>query len=445
VRLSGPNVLQCLHTVFQVNDQQILHPPTHPHAIFGSLHLYGINSPVPCELYLWPNGHSYTGQMVAEFHTLGSLPLLDALLNSLCGVGARMAQPGEFTLRAFLSGRIDLTQAEAVLGVIDAANPQEFNVSVAQLAGGLARPMHRLREMLLDLLAHLEAGFDFADEDLPFITPEELLSQLAEASKNVAQMAAQMESRGTTQTAVRAVLIGEPNSGKSSLFNALTCKAGALVSEQPGTTRDYLVAELDFDGRKCQLIDTAGIEAKSFYPVGATAVPEQAAQEAAQEQIHQAHVHLLCLDATRPLDAWEQNELARDDKSHEIVVWTKIDAVPSEAALPVFDTTNQAIIFTSSLTGQGLDRLRDELRRIVLGAEFITSDVVMSTAARCHESIHRAGESLHRAQDLASSQGGEELIAAEIRTALEELGKIIGAVYTDDVLDRIFSRFCVGK
>ncbi len=154
------------------------------------------------------------------------------------------------------------------MGVIEASDQRELQVAAAQLAGGLAGPLHHLRDMLLELLAHLEAGFDFADEDLPFITTEQLQSRLDEAAENVARLAAQMESRGTVQTAVRAVLLGQPNTGKSSLFNALTRKEQALVSETPGTTRDYLVAELDFDGRKCQLIDTAGFHDMPTTSVG---------------------------------------------------------------------------------------------------------------------------------------------------------------------------------
>ena len=155
----------------------------HAQAIGGSLELAGISAAVPCDLFFWPRGRSYTSQLVAEFHTLGSPPLLEATLKSLCAAGARMAERGEFTLRAFLSGRIDLTQAEAVLGVIEAPDQRELQVATAQLAGGLAGPLHHLRDMLLELLAHLEAGFDFADEDLPFITTEQLQGRLDEAAE----------------------------------------------------------------------------------------------------------------------------------------------------------------------------------------------------------------------------------------------------------------------
>ena len=367
---------------------------------------------------------------MAEFHTLGSPPILEALLAALCASGARLAQPGEFTLRAFLTGRIDLTQAEAVLGVVDAADPGQLQVATAQLAGGLAGPLHKLRDALLELLAHLEAGFDFADEDLPFITSQELQLRLDDAAETAAQLAVQIESRAAVETTVRAVLFGQPNTGKSSLFNALARKHQALVSDTPGTTRDYLLADLDFDGRKCQLIDTAGFRPTGDCPdfrghrrgtaakqwsavVGENgtvpfrrttlSAPDLTAQATAAEQLARADVRLLCLDVTRPMDAWEQAELARDDSSR-IVVCTKADALADANVahlLRRLHLDQRPAVVTSSVTGQGLDLLRAELRQMTLAAETAPGDVVPCTAARCQESIHRAGESLENARRLA--------------------------------------------
>jgi tRNA modification GTPase len=212
LRISGPQAIECVSQFFYADDAKKLpldgrccmvkamesanppsaiHHPPFPHAIAGSLCVPELHSPLPCDVYVWsdafgrkhlatsdaggtpaPQVRSYTGQPVVEIHTLGSPPLLQVLLRTLCAAGARLAGPGEFTLRAFLAGRLDLTQAEAVLGVIDANDSRELNTALGQLAGGLARPLHRVRDALLDLLAHVEAGFDFADEELPFITRE---------------------------------------------------------------------------------------------------------------------------------------------------------------------------------------------------------------------------------------------------------------------------------
>ena len=416
-----------------------------PTAIVGAMRLPGILSPLPCELYLWPRGRSYTGQPVAEIHTFGSPPLLEAVLKALCAAGGRPAEPGEFTLRAFLAGRIDLTQAEAVLGVIDAAGACQANVALRQLAGGLAGPLHRLRDALLDLLAHLEAGFDFADEDLPFLTPAQLQRQLGQSASTVARLERQMASRGESAEQLRVVLTGRPNTGKSSLFNALLGRVGALVSEHPGTTRDYLTAELSLDGVTCQLIDTAGVGeemATAGVSQGPAADLQQAAAAVSAEQSRQAHTRILCLDSTRPPDARQCDEVAQAACGACIVIWTKVDAGEPGEFYPRF---YPPAIATSSVTGQGIGELREAIRGAVLSTSLAGADVVPGTAVRCRHSLAASAACLKRARKLARQGHAEELVAAEIRTALEELGKVVGAVYTEDVLDRIFSRFCIGK
>lgn len=457
VRVSGPEAVACLSRLFLRNDGCPLATPPRAEVVAGALRLPGVHSPLPCDAYLWPDGRSYTGQPVVEIHTFGSPPLLDAVLRSLCAAGARLAGRGEFTLRAFLAGRIDLTQAEAVLGVIDAGDPRELNVALAQLAGGLAHPLRRLRDALLDLLAHLEAGFDFADEDLAFISRDELDAQLSAAIREIAAIEAQMTSRADASHAVRAVLVGRPNAGKSSLLNVLADRSAALISEHPGTTRDYLTAELDLDGVKCQLIDTAG-----FWDTSGRANEtgiDAAAASIAVEQRRDAQIELLCLESGRTFDAWEAHELMRTTAASRIVVLTKCDltsettpasrakeAIASLRDSPDAQTESDAwvVLETSSRTGAGIAVLRDTLRRQAMAAGRRDGDVVAGTAVRCAESLRLAGECLQRASRVAAAEQ-DELAAAEIRAALVELGKVVGAVYTEDVLDRIFSRFCVGK
>jgi tRNA modification GTPase len=269
LRLSGPRVARCLQLCFQADDALDQprvpldghSPETVPRAIPGSLMLKDLGSRrLPCLLYYWATPHSYTRQPVAEFHTLGSPPLLDVALLAICASGARLANPGEFTMRAFLAGRLDMTQAEAVLGVIDAGGPQSLEVALAQLAGNLARPLHQLRERLLEVLAHLEAGLDFVEEDIQFIRPEVLVGQLTEAQTAVTDLLHRMDVRSYTPDSVQVVLMGAPNVGKSSLFNALAIEGEALTAATSGTTRDYLTASISLEGMDCQLVDTAGIE-----------------------------------------------------------------------------------------------------------------------------------------------------------------------------------------
>jgi tRNA modification GTPase len=455
VRLSGPDLRRCLEHCFRPETFAQLSALTRPTAVAGHLWLAGFVSPLPCDLYLWPGKRSYTGEPVAEIHTLGSPPLLEAVVRAACSGGARPAEAGEFTLRAFLAGRIDLTQAEAVLGVIDATGSAELDAALQQLGGGLAGPLRLLRGDLLELLAHLEAGFDFADEDLPFITAEELLRQLDAAAAGVDQLVKKLAFRGEAAVRVRVVLAGPPNAGKSSLFNALVGRAGAMVSDQPHTTRDYLTADLEIDGVKCQLIDTAGIEDRPMKSDGATV--EGAAQDMSHEQLRAAHVKVLCVEAggveqgaeSGGRGAWGVGRRAEggeqgagrggEEDERLIVVRTKCDRAEfsSKYAGPTLET--------SAVTGFGIQKLKETIRAAVLRAAGPQTDVVVGTAVRSSESLRLAAASLERAREAVRAGLGEELIAVEVRVALNELGKVAGAVYTEDLLDRIFSRFCIGK
>ncbi|HVA45765.1 MAG TPA: GTPase [Pirellulales bacterium] len=430
VRVSGPQTVTCVELCFTADGGEALSQIRRPTAIPGSVRLADVAAPLPCTLYLWPSARSYTRQPTAEVHTVASPPLVDALLAELCAKGARLARPGEFTLRAFLAGRIDLTQAEAVLGVIDARGRRELETALSQLAGGLAAPLARLRGELLDALAHLEAGLDFVEEDIEFISPDDLDAQLAAAQAEVEGLLDQMQARGEAPGTLRAVLIGAPNVGKSSLYNALGGQ-NVLVSEQAGTTRDYLATRLDLDGTMFELVDTAGIEHAQ------TTAIARAAQAAGCGQREQAEIEIVCLDASRPLTESEEDLLASRPRGERLVVCTKTDLPRRARELP-------EAIDTSSRSGAGLDLLRRRLREAG-EADKVTLGVVAATAVRCSESLRQAAEGLVRARGVVQSAGGEELVAAELRGTLHQLGEVAGEVYTDDILDRIFSRFCIGK
>ncbi len=427
VRVSGPNTAACLAVCFR--GEEDLGQIRRPRTLAGQLELGAPLGEVPADLYFWPGPRSYTRQPLAELHLPGSPPVLHAAVRAVCAAGARLAAPGEFTLRAFLAGRLDLTQAEAVLAVIDADSRAELGVALRQLAGGLAGPLHEVRNRLLDLLAHVEAGLDFVEEAIEFISADELRDQLRGVAETLGRLIAQMAARGRDGEPFRVALVGRPNVGKSSLLNALTGERAALVSARAGTTRDYLTRTLEIDGLACRLIDTAGTDAAASEPVAI------AAQSRAQQQAAQAHIQLLCLDATQPLEADERRLLAADATTNRIVVLTKID-------LPRTVELEADAIGTSAHTGTGLAELRRAIFRC-LTADRGGSEVVAGTADRCRESLHRAAKAVRRA--LHSLDDGDELVAVELRLALDELAQVVGAVYTDDILDRVFSRFCIGK
>lgn len=429
VRVSGPQVLACLRSCFR-SDRDDWPRAARPIVVGGLIPLGPPCGDVPADLYLWPTRRSYTCQPTAELHTLGSPPILEAVLRAVCRAGARLAEPGEFTLRAFLAGRLDLTQAEAVLGVIDARDRQQLDVALAQLGGNLATPLHQLRQQLLDLLAHLEAGLDFVDEDIEFITKQQLEEELAQAAAAVAALRRQMESRVATTDEPRVVLIGLPNVGKSSLLNALTGEQAAIVSAVEGTTRDYVARHVRWGHVGCVLVDTAGVESPTTSSDLAAA-----AQGMRLRQQEQADLLLVCIDGTREPGEQELSLLSQTSSARRLIVRTRCDLGPptplAQPSLP-----------TSSLTGAGIRELRQAILEAVLANRLGT---VASTAARCHESLRLAEQSLANARALTEASSGEEFVAAEVRHALDELGKVAGTVYTDDILDRVFSRFCIGK
>jgi tRNA modification GTPase len=421
VRLSGPAVATVLAAVFE--SEQPLQPLRRA-LVEGQVRLPDVHASLPADLYIWPAPHSYTGQHVAEIHVLSSPPLVELLIARLLEAGARAAQPGEFTLRAFLAGKLDLTRAEAVLGVIEAGNRDELQEALSQLAGGVARPLQELRDDLLNLLADLEAGLDFADEDIQFVGQEDVLKRLAKGMALVTNLRRQLAGRALSDQPFRAVLAGRPNAGKSSLFNALTESAAALVSPEPGTTRDYLVRCLDLNGIAVELVDTAGLRS-------AHDAIESQAQELGREQTGRADLLLLCVEAGQtPTD--EERQFLQRREPPAVGIATKCDR----------GTPARDFLATSAVDGTGLSALRELLRE---KANRRARPALASSLSRCRHHVEACLQCLQRAHQMVLFGEPTELAALDLRSAVDQLGEMVGAVYTDDLLDRIFSRFCIGK
>lgn len=482
VRVSGQNAVQCLGGWFvpQLSSAQSADAASATAPPFdskvascsaGTLSIAGLRQPLPVDLYLWPSRRSYTGEPLAELHTIGSPPLLEAVLAELFTRGVRPAQPGEFTLRAFLAGRIDLMQAEAVLGVIDARNRAELQQALEQLGGGVSSQVVRLRGDLLDLLADLEAGLDFAEEDIEFVSHATLVGRIGLARDAVTDLMQRAASRLRSAARPRVVLAGPPNAGKSTLFNALVGAEAAIVSDERGTTRDYLAADVSVDTVTFTLVDTAGSE------TAADSI-SSAAQQLRLEQLSRADVVVWC----HPADSSEESlvEIAELPLPRErlLVAITKSD-LPLKAfflSLPpgfkgqesgvggespgvrLPDPTSTSLsppsllpnspsshIPVSAHTRAGLDGFKSAIASRLTDPTSDRQALLGTTAARCQESLQGALQALDRALNIARDDADQELLAIELRETLDELGKIVGAVYTDDILDRIFSKFCIGK
>jgi tRNA modification GTPase len=420
VRLSGPDALPVALSTFGAEAPV---SATRRSVHTGRVTLPDINAPLPTDLYFWPGPRSYTGQNLVELHTLSSPPLVDLLIARLLSAGARAAAAGEFTMRAFLSGKLDLTRAEAVLGVLEARDRDDLTRALAQFAGGVAQPLAELRSDLLDLLADVEAGLDFGEEDIQFVSTEQLLTRIGKGLALLTNLNRRFEQRAVSGRPFRAALVGRPNAGKSSLFNALS-GASALVSHEPGTTRDYLARRLELGAVSVELIDTAG-----WQPASGTI--EEQAQSLGRGAAGEADLLLVCLECGRTPDAEEAALLAH--RGPEAV------AVATKSDLGNLSSEHTPV---SAVTGQGLDSLRAMLAR---RAEARSRPALAPSLSRCRHHVEAALGHLRRAHSLALFQEPVELLALELRGALDQVGEMSGAVYTDELLDRIFSRFCIGK
>jgi len=417
VRMSGPNTRKVV--------ESLIVPPIHTlrprHWQPVELSLGGFASPLPAEYYLFPGPHSYTGQDLAELHTVSSPPILERLIADLMTAGARAAQPGEFTLRAFLAGKKNLPKAEAVLSVIEAGSDSDLRKALDQLAGGVTEPLAAMRDDLLNLLADVEAGLDFTEEDIEFVTRPDILLRLTAAIAQVTNVLRQLESRAVSGRPVRVALVGDPNAGKSSLFNALLGRDSAIVSDMPGTTRDFLMHRQMLDGIELDLIDTAG------WQPAETTIEEQA-QRLGHHQTERADIVLWCV----PADAM----LERDRKpgipgAEVLLVRTKADLAGVPEGIPV-----------SVRSPEGLAHLRNEL---VATAAALVRPSLAPSQSRCRHHLESALENLRIAHRHATFNDPPELLALALRTSLDAIGEMTGAIYTNDLLDRIFSRFCIGK
>ena len=462
IRIAGPETAQVLKSLCPQVPDNFLHNTTLQWCECTCL-LPTVPVSVPVTLLYWPDERSYTGTPAAELHLVGCVPLADAIINRCCELGAEPAGRGEFTLRAFLAGKLDLAQAEAVLGVIEADSEQSLRTALSQLGGNLAPAIAPLRASLIDIVAELEAGLDFVDEDIQFISNQQVISQLREVSRQLEQFAARLDTRSSTDRVPQVVLTGLPNSGKSSLFNALCQQSLAIVSDIPGTTRDYLQHRVKVQSAEFDLIDTAGSEELD------EPTPRAMAQAQLAHCLAQAQLGLLCIELTCPelaRDYWEQLQ-ATAACSRWLVVGTKSDLCDEQelanAQAVLNDVKRQlnaaGLVLTCSShfdenhSRRSIERLMESIARELLRMDHGVHDgdwagplaVVHETAVRCRAALSAARSGIAAALEMAECGGGEELITAELRLVLDDLATIIGEVHSDDVLGEIFSRFCIGK
>jgi tRNA modification GTPase len=379
-----------------------------------------------------PGPRSFTGENVCELQCHGGALNLRRVLEVVLRSGARAAEPGEFTRRAFIHGRLDLAQAEAVLDVIDARTVRGHAAAQAQLEGGLSASVGALRERLIGVLAHLEVQIDFADEHVPDVPLAGLAAQVEAVQRDVRRLSETFERGRIAREGMHVALAGLPNAGKSSLFNALLREPRAIVTDVPGTTRDFLEERADLGGVPIVLIDTAGLR-ETLDPV------ERIGVERSSARIHQAAAVLCVHDGTQPPSQADRAVRARVPDVLRLDVLSKCDL----PAAPGWAHELPDAVAVSAHTGQGLDALVGALLARAGADEAGSAPLV--TRARHKVALDRASEALGGARDACADMLPWEIVAGEVQLALAALGDIVGATTTEDVLDRIFSEFCLGK
>ena len=383
---------------------------------------------------LFDDGKSFTGEESVEIACHGSIYIQQQILQALGSVGFRMAEPGEFTQRAFLNGRMDLSQAEAVADLISSQSKNAHEIALKQLRGTFSSELQELREKLIHFASLIELELDFAEEDVEFADRSALNNMVAEVLHMVRRLASSFQLGNAIKNGVPVAIVGAPNTGKSTLLNQLLGEERAIVSSIAGTTRDVIEETLNIDGILFRLIDTAGIRET-------TETIEAMGIERSQQKIEQANIVLCLADASDSenldeTEAWVKDLREKHTDKHVLLLTNKVDLDTSRL-------TDSLQI--SALTGTGISELKEQLVTCVLGDFNIQEETIVSNA-RHYESLQNTDEALSKAQEGLHIGTTGDFIAMDIRTAMRHLGNITGHIDVDtDILGSIFSKFCIGK
>lgn len=454
IRLSGKDVFGCLESTFMPGDGEKITHEKGFSSCHGHIYLESENVRIPACIYIMKSPNSYTREDIIEIHTFGSPPLIEMIMEALLSSGSesvyrengeeavrsiRIAEPGEFTKRAFLNGRISLAEAESVLRIIRSRTDSELLMAVSNLKGRLTERMNNIQEELVKLCARVEAAIDFPDQDIELITLDETKKQLERIKEELCIVAGSGQKPRISHYGVKTVLIGWPNAGKSSLFNKLLNRSRAIVTQVSGTTRDTLESDVDLEGINFRIIDTAGIA----YGKGEL---ESVIEQRTYGSIDTAQIVIFVIDGCMNLSSEQIKFFDSITTRSKIIVINKID-LQQKTCYEDLSSKMKAfpVVKTSVLTGEGLNELKKTMVSSVFenNIDLSASDVVFTMRQRVV--LGRALDILEQTSDSLNEGIGYEFVAIDLRKALDTIGEVIGEVLTDDILDRIFSEFCIGK
>ncbi len=436
IRISGPRALAVADEVFRpVGTSSVRPSAAKSHSIqFGRIVRGGkVVDEVLLAVLRAPR--TFTREDTVEISCHGGILPAKLALDALLEHGARMAEPGEFTRRAFLNGRIDLAQAEAVADLIQSRTELALAAANEQLAGKLSRRINELRDKLMLALTHVEAHIDFPDEDISPDTKEELMGRLENGFEFITELLRTAGEGQILRRGIRAAIVGRPNVGKSSLLNRLLGHDRAIVSPIPGTTRDTIEETANFRGLPIVFIDTAGLrEARDEI--------EEEGIRRSRQSLAQAELILHVLDGSGPLTDADKNYFSEFGGKKRILVRNKID-LPIKLELPAeFEATAVGV---SCLSGQGIEPLKDGIKDAVWSGEITAEMLQVMVNSRHQEALNRARGAVSRTIEGLRADATLELVALDLRIAVAAVGEIVGKTTTEDLLDSIFSSFCIGK
>jgi tRNA modification GTPase len=437
VRLSGPEATSIARPLLRLAHVEELQPSR---AHFGELIDPSTGDRIDeVVVTFFAKPHSYTTDDVVEISCHGSPVVLRHVVEIALSRGARLAEPGEFTMRAFLNGRIDLTQAEAVRDLIDSQTLYQAQFAARQLEGALSKRLQPIKQKLVELIAVMEAGVDFAEDDVSVIPDSQILARIAEVRGPIEQLLASFSYGKVVHEGLTLAIVGRPNVGKSSLFNRLVEHERAIVTATPGTTRDLVTETVSIGGIPVRLVDTAGIR-------DALDEAETIGVRKSLEALADADIVLVVLDAAQSAD---DDDARRGDtalvslaaRSFGIVVQNKIDLATSARLLP---DGGLPVVMTSALTGQGIEELRNQIVHLIGGGGAQTETGFL-TNIRQHTLVQGSLAALNVATAAVPMKMPHEMVLLDLYSALRPLDEITGATTADDILNLIFSSFCIGK
>jgi len=439
VRISGPDSLAIASALFHPSDPGSATGFSPWRVYFGEIIEPGPGICVDQVLLTYfKSPKSYTAEDTVEISAHGGVYVVSKILDLVLEQGARLAEPGEFTRRAFLNGRVDLSQAEAVQDLIAAVSEQALRASVAQLQGQLSTRLNDMVEALLGVLAELEAAIDFPEEGLPLQKSQVLKERVQNVLEKVEELIGSYRRGKIFREGACITLVGKPNVGKSSLLNALLKEDRAIVTALPGTTRDTLEERVRIKDIHINIIDSAGLRE---HPE----IIEKEGIQRTREALDRTDLALVIFDRSQPLDKNDELLLREVGDKAKLVVFNKCDLQPRLSATDLEDSESGVHPILISATRQtGLDLLTEAIYDHVIGDSFIQESVII-TRARHLEHLVSAREALKKARDSLEQELSEEFVAVDMNMALESIGAILGKTFSEDLLDQIFNEFCIGK